>query len=85
MIENAERTGPQAGKQYFRVLKMIYKRDTGAVLDAGVVADVNALSVTTTVLGVTPLTKTDSSSNATPKARRRPLIVQDPCRWERTS
>ena len=45
MIENAERTAPQAGtlKQYFRVLKMIYKRDTGAMLDEEVVADVNAV------------------------------------------
>lgn len=46
MIENAERTAPQAGtlKQYFRILKMIYKRDTGAVLDEELVADVNAVS-----------------------------------------
>ena len=46
MIENAERTAPQAGtlKQYFRGLKMIYKRDTGAMLDDELVADVNAVS-----------------------------------------
>lgn len=45
MIENAERTAPQAGtlKQYFRVLKMIHKRDIGAMLDEELVADVNAV------------------------------------------
>lgn len=47
MIENAERTTPQVGtvKQYFRILKMIYKRRTGAMLEEDVVADVNAVSV----------------------------------------
>ncbi len=46
MIENAERTPPQVGtlKQYFRILKMIYKRDSGAMLDEDVVSDVNAVS-----------------------------------------
>lgn len=46
MIENTERTAPQVGtlKQYFRILKMIYKRDTGAMLDEDVVADVNSVS-----------------------------------------
>ncbi len=46
MIENAERTPPQIGtlKQYFRILKMIYKRDTGGMLDEDVVCDVNAVS-----------------------------------------
>ena len=47
MIENAKRTAPQVGtlKQYFRILKMIYNRDTGAMLDEDVVSDVNAVSV----------------------------------------
>ena len=46
MIENAERTMPQIGtlKHYFRILKMIYKRDTSAMLDEDVVGDVNAVS-----------------------------------------
>ena len=46
MIENSERTTPQVGtvKQYFRVLKVIYKRDTGVMLDEELVADVNAVS-----------------------------------------
>lgn len=46
MIENAERAPPQMCtlKQYFRILKMIFKRDTGGMLDEDVVRDVNAVS-----------------------------------------
>lgn len=46
MNENAERTPPQIGtlKQYFRILKTIYKRDTGALLDEDVVCNVNGVS-----------------------------------------
>ena len=46
MIENAERTAQQdvTLKQYFRLLKMIYKQITGAMLDENVVSDVNAVS-----------------------------------------
>ena len=53
MIENAEQTTPQVGtvKQYFRVLKMIYKRDTGAILNEELVADVNAMSEQVAILG----------------------------------
>ena len=48
MIENAQRTAPQVGtlEQYFRILKMIYKRGTGAMLDEDVVCNVNAVSIT---------------------------------------
>lgn len=47
IIENAERTTPQDGtlRQYFRIVKMIYRRDTGTMLDEDVVSDVNAVSV----------------------------------------
>ena len=40
------RTTPQLGtlKQYFGILNMIYKRDTGAMLDVEVVCDMNAVS-----------------------------------------
>ena len=86
MVENAERSAPQAGtlKQYFRVLKMIYKRETGAMLDEELVADVNAVSDNLD-FGKTPLTKTDSLFSTTPKAKRRPRIAQNPCRRVQTS
>jgi hypothetical protein len=47
MSENAQLSAPQVGtlKQYFRVLKMIYKRDTGTMLDEDVVCDVNAIRI----------------------------------------
>ena len=47
VIENAERTAQQGItlKQYFRLLKMIYKQITGTLLDESMVSDVNAVSV----------------------------------------
>nr|OQO28668.1 hypothetical protein B0A51_04779 [Rachicladosporium sp. CCFEE 5018] len=44
VIVNAERSAQQGPtlKQYFRVLKMVYKQVTGALLDDVVVSDVNA-------------------------------------------
>ena len=48
MIENAKRIPPQIGtlKQYFRILKIIYKRYTGGMLDEDIVYNVNAVSTT---------------------------------------
>ena len=51
MIKNAQRNAPQLGtpKQYFRILKIIYKHYTGTMLDEDVVYDVNAVGVNLTL------------------------------------
>ena len=47
IIKNAERTAPQdiTLNQYCRLLKMIYKRAPGIMLEEDVVTDVNAVSL----------------------------------------
>ncbi|KAK3669706.1 hypothetical protein LTR78_010389 [Recurvomyces mirabilis] len=81
VIVNAERSAQQGPtlKQYFRVLKMVYKQVTGALLDDVVVSDVNAvrfLLFETLRCAWTNFSDL-SSSSTTQKVKRRHLTARN--------